>query len=132
MIMNKTKHNIKNMKDKSLKALLGYINSFFSQYGIKVAQKRKSEKRNENMVCYYRIEIINNVDELLEYKIKKGFQLNDDDDLFVKPSTIEGYIYKYNELVNPIVDTDFDDNYNDDFDSILHDANKLDKCEDDF
>ena len=88
MIMNKTKHNIKNMKDKSLKALLGYINSFFSQYGIKVAQKRKSEKRNENMVCYYRIEIINNVDELLEYKINKGFQLNDDDDLFVKPSTI--------------------------------------------
>jgi hypothetical protein len=34
MIMNRTKHNIRNMKGKSLRAMVAYINSFFSVYGI--------------------------------------------------------------------------------------------------
>ena len=39
------------------------------------------------------------MDELLEYKINTGYKFKDRNNLFVKPSTISGYEFKYDELV---------------------------------
>ena len=83
MIMNRTKQNIRNMKGKSLKAMIGYINSFFSTYGLKLSASRKHEGSNVNKTNYYKLELLHNVDELLEYKIRKGFQFEDSDGIFI-------------------------------------------------
>jgi len=71
MIMNRTKHNIRNIKGKSLKAMIGYINSFLTIYGIKISTIQKQEGKHVNKTNYYKIEIIHNVDELLEYRLKR-------------------------------------------------------------
>ena len=75
MIMNRTKHNIRIMKGKSLKAMIGYINSCLSIFGIKISSVQKHEGSNVNKTNYYRLEPLHNVDDLLEYKIKQGFQI---------------------------------------------------------
>jgi hypothetical protein len=100
MIMNRTKHNIRNIKGKSLKAMIGYINSFLTIYGIKISTIQKQEGKHVNKTNYYKIEIIHNVDELLEYRIKKGFQFEDNDGIFIKPSTISGYKFKYTNMID--------------------------------
>jgi hypothetical protein len=98
MIMNKTKHNIKYMKGKTLKALLGYINSFLSLYSLKISMCRRQEVKHANKTLYYKIELLNNIDELLEYRIQNGYQLKDKNNTFRRPSSTPAYTYKYKEL----------------------------------
>jgi hypothetical protein len=100
MIMNKTKHNIRNMRGKSLRALLGYINSCFIFFGVKISTIQKQEISYTNKTNYYKLEVLHNVDELLEYKIKKGFNFEDNDCIFIKPSTINGYQFKYSNMID--------------------------------
>jgi hypothetical protein len=100
MIMNKTKHNIRNMRGKSLKAMLGYINSFFSIYGLKISTVQKQEGSYVKKTNYYKLQCLYNVDELLEYRINKGYKFEDNDNIFIKPSTINGYQFQYKDMVN--------------------------------
>ena len=55
--------------------MIGYITSFLTIYGIKISTIQKQEGKHVNKTNYYKIEIIHNVDELLEYRIKKGSNL---------------------------------------------------------
>ena len=65
MIMHKSRHYITGIRGKSLKALLGFINTHLSTYSIKIAstQTREKGKHNKNNCC--RIEMFDNVGELL-------------------------------------------------------------------
>ena len=80
--------------------MLGYINSFFSICGLKLSLFRKHECSNINKTNYYKIECSHNVDELLENRINKGYHFEDNDQIFIKPSTINGYNFIYKEMIN--------------------------------
>jgi hypothetical protein len=67
---------------------------------LKISASRKHEEYNANKINYYKIELLHNVDELLEYKIKKGFNFEDNDGIFIKPSTIDGYQFKYSNMID--------------------------------
>jgi hypothetical protein len=47
-----------------------------------------------------RLQFLHNVDELLEYRINKGYHFEDNDEIFIKPSTINGYNFIYKDMVN--------------------------------
>jgi hypothetical protein len=56
--MYKTKHKISKMEGSSVKAMLGYINSFLSTHGIKITIVRKHEKSNVNKTNYYKLQLV--------------------------------------------------------------------------
>ena len=57
-IIYKTKHKISKMEGSSVKAMLGYINSFLSTHGIKITIVRKHEKSNVNKTNYYKLQLV--------------------------------------------------------------------------
>ena len=69
-------------------------------YGIKISTIQKQEGKHVNQTNYYKIEIIHNVDELLEYRIKKGFKFEDNDGISIKPSTVDGYKVKHTNMID--------------------------------
>ena len=54
---------------------LGFVNGLFEDYNIKITQKRVTVNYKNDTV--YKLTIINDINELLEYKIKLGFNLYD-------------------------------------------------------
>jgi hypothetical protein len=97
MIMNKTKHNIRSLRDADFKKQLYFINGLLSSYSVKLKLKQEREE-STNKTNYYVIELQNCIDELLEYRVNRGYKLADSQNIFVKPSTIIGrkMIYKDN------------------------------------
>jgi hypothetical protein len=97
MVMNKTKHNIRALRDADFKKQLYFINGLLSSYSIKLKLKQEREE-SPNKTNYYVIELQNSIDELLEYRVNRGYKLADNQNIFVKPSTITGrkMIYKDN------------------------------------
>jgi hypothetical protein len=64
IIMYRTKHNIKDIKGKSLKAMIGYINSFLKGYCIKISTVQKQEGSNVNKTNYYKIHLLKSEQDL--------------------------------------------------------------------
>jgi len=91
MLMNESRHKIKDMLEADFKAQLYYINSLLRNYSIKISVVQKSKKGLSKKVNYYKLSFLHNIDELLEYRINKGYKFKDRNNLFVKPSTISGY-----------------------------------------
>jgi hypothetical protein len=91
MLMNESRHKIQDMLEADFKAQFCYINTILKSYSIKIGFTRKKSRKCKNKIIYYHIQFRDNIDELLEYKINKGYKFKDRNNLFVKPSTIEGY-----------------------------------------
>jgi hypothetical protein len=98
MLMNDSKHKIKDMLEAKFKAQLYYINSLVRKYSIKISVVQKTEKGFSKKVNYYKVSFLDSIDELLEYKIRKGYTLKDSKNMFIKPSSIDGFEFKYAEL----------------------------------
>ena len=64
IIMYRTKHNIKDVKGKSSKAMIGHINSFLKGYCIKISTVRKHEGSNVNKTHYYKIQLLKSEHEI--------------------------------------------------------------------
>jgi len=77
-------------KIESVKGFLGFVNSLLESYNVKVSYDRKRVKGEKEKVACYNLEILNDINELLEYKIRKGFKLVDDKNIRPK-STTEKY-----------------------------------------
>ena len=80
-ILFKTR-SIKNKFD-SLKGFLGCVNSILEQYSLKISSNRKKVNQIETQV--YKLDYVlgrENIDELLQYRINKGFSINTDIRLF--------------------------------------------------
>jgi hypothetical protein len=105
LIMNKTKHNIRCMTDADFKKQMYFINSFLYSYSIKISLKQERVDGSVNKSNFYAIELQNSIDELLEYRINRGYKFLDGQNLFVKPSTITGrkMIYKDN-ITTPAIE----------------------------
>ena len=59
------------------KSVLGFVNSLLSSYSVKIASDRVRVKGTCDKVNVYSLIQLNDVNELLEYKIKRGFELKD-------------------------------------------------------
>jgi hypothetical protein len=64
----------------SIKKILGNLNTILCQYSLKISNKQQTIK-NVKFNMYY-IEILNNVDEIIKNKIKRGFPLIDNNNIF--------------------------------------------------
>jgi hypothetical protein len=82
--LNKTK------KIESVKGFLGFVNSLFDSYNIALSYDRKRVKGEKEKKACYHLEILNDINELLEYKIRRGFKLHDEKNIRPK-STTETY-----------------------------------------
>ena len=67
---------------------LGFINGLFHDYNIKITQNRVTVNYKNDTI--YKLTIINDINELLEYKIKLGFDLYDGQSMRT-PSTSNTY-----------------------------------------
>ena len=57
-IMYKTKHKISKLEGSSVRAMLGYINSFLSMHGIKINTIQKQEISYANKTNYYKLHLV--------------------------------------------------------------------------
>ena len=78
---------------KTTKQFLGFVNTIFEKYSIKVSYTQKTE--NKVKQTYYKLEQLFFINELLEYRILKGYNLKDPNNHRVKPNTEH-----YKNLVN--------------------------------
>ena len=67
-------------KTTSIKQLLGHLNTILRDYSLKISLHRTTVKNIRT--SYYKIEILNDVDELIKYKKEKGYMLIDDNNIF--------------------------------------------------
>jgi hypothetical protein len=59
----------------TIKQILGHINIILNDYSIKISYKQK--RNYDKFINTYYIEILNDVDEILKYKLMKGYKMND-------------------------------------------------------
>ena len=79
----------------SMKQFLRYVNSLMDSYNVSIGYCRK--RVDGERINFYGIKLINNINELLEYRIAKGLILKDPDNIRT-PMEPDKYIYK--EYVN--------------------------------
>jgi hypothetical protein len=77
----------KTNKIESVKSFLGFVNSLLDSYNIKVSYGRKTVKGEKDKKACYNLEILNDINELLEYKIRRGFKLHDEKNIRPKSRT---------------------------------------------
>ena len=86
------------------KAFLGIINSVLENYSIKI---QYIQKKIKGKLCpFYKLEILDNVDEIIQYKVNKGFKLVDTNNIF-KFDTEK--VLRFDELLNETKDTEEDE-----------------------
>jgi hypothetical protein len=85
----------RNKELENTKQFLGFVNSLFSEYHVKISFGRKQEKGEVKNI--YKLEFVNGINELLEYKIIKGYSFYDPAKIRSKPME-KDLIYK--SLIN--------------------------------
>ena len=78
------------IEDTSLKCKFGYTNRCLSKFGLTIDIDRVREGSG-NLKSYYHLGHLNNISEIIEYKIKKGMNYYDEECILEKPKT---YVYK--------------------------------------
>ena len=84
----------KTAKVNTSNGFLGFVNSILKDYNINITQKRVTVNYKNDTV--YSLSIINDINELLEYKIKLGFKLHDEKSIRTS-STTKTYAYLINQ-----------------------------------
>ncbi len=75
----------------SIKSFLGFLNTLFCKYHISISYKQ-IRKEGKKIASYY-LKILDGINELLEYKMIKGFSLHDPSKIRSKPEE-KDFIYK--------------------------------------
>jgi len=99
--------SIKNKFD-SLKSFLGCVNSILQPYSLKINSNRKKINQIETQV--YKLDYVlgrENIDELLQYRINKGFSINTD----IRHFTNNNYYAELIKIKEMDVDSDDDTKY---------------------
>ena len=93
---------IKRNKLDSNKAVLGLINSVLEPYSVKIQSVQK--KVNGKHQYFYKLELLDNIDEIIYYKINRGFKLVDDQNIF--KYDVSQREPKYNHLISDKIEVD--------------------------
>jgi hypothetical protein len=88
----------KTKKINSTNGFLGFVNSLLSSYHIKLSSKKVTVNYINSYI--YKIEITDDINELLQYKIDSGFFLEDSKNMRTIPTT-----QTYKHLLNPEIIT---------------------------
>jgi hypothetical protein len=83
----------KQSKMETNKQILGFINTLLSRFHVSIVYKRI--KKKGELIRAYEIKILNDINELLEYRIQKGLILHDNYNIRPKPETTT-----YKHLIN--------------------------------
>jgi hypothetical protein len=84
----------KENRTKPNRAIIDYINILLKNFSIKITGKIKPGKKNETKNMVYYIDILNNVQEIVEYLKLKGVEVEDKQQIF-KPLEDNKKIYKH-------------------------------------
>jgi hypothetical protein len=84
----------KENRTKTNRAIIDYINILLKNFSIKITGKIKPGKKNETKNMVYYIDILNNVQEIVEYLKLKGVEVEDKQQIF-KPLEDNKKIYKH-------------------------------------
>ena len=113
------------------KAILGHINSLLRNFSIQIKATRQREYGKTNLISFYGLEHLNNVDEILYYKMQKGRPVVDINNII----KIDTKKFIYNDLINKHDDKDINKKIVDignldnglifDDDDIIDELNKL-------
>jgi hypothetical protein len=102
---------------KNNKQFLGYTNAILENYCIKLTYERVRVKGQKDKIGAYKLEQLNNINEILEYKIRKGYHLWDEKkirktsttdiykdlvDWTIKPKNTNHFIDEGDEEENPL------------------------------
>jgi hypothetical protein len=98
LLMNVNKTDLSNVINWKLKPKLGFINSKLSSYGVKISNSQIRETGLKHKTNVYNLHIIDNVDELILYKLLNGFVLCDKSNIFKPPFNVKNYDFKYIHL----------------------------------
>ena len=104
--------SIKNKFD-SLKSFLGCANSILQTYSLKISSfKTKTGKERLNMYKLLHVKGRENIDELLQYRINKGFSINTD----IRHFTNNNYYTELIKVKEMVVDDEDETVYKIEFD----------------
>ena len=113
------------------KAILGHMNSLLKSFSLQIKATRQREYGKVNLISVYALEHLNNVDEILFYKMQNGLKITD----INKIISIDKRKFIYKDLINKIDDKDvikknvdignIDNGIIFDDDDILDELNKL-------
>jgi hypothetical protein len=95
LLLNDSRRKINEMVEAEPKARIHYINTILKKYSIKIKVVQTRVRGEKKLRNFYQLQFLENIDELLEYRMNKGYELHDPDNVFIKPSTIEGYQFAY-------------------------------------
>jgi hypothetical protein len=100
LLMNASNERFENVLNYTRKAKIGFINGhYLSAYGIKISCEQFRVTGQKNKTNKYSLKVVSNMEELLAYKIQKGFHLYDRGNIFRDPLMNDGYQCAYSELV---------------------------------
>lgn len=70
---------------KTFKSCICYMNSIFSNYGFNLVLEQLTQKKisKKNKVNYYKIELLNGIDEIIKFRIALGYHFNDNNNLLM-------------------------------------------------
>jgi len=101
--MIKTQYNIKPFKYidsvTSNKQILGHINSVLDNFNLKICSNQKKIRNKEKLVneYSYNITVLKNCDEIIRYKILKGYKFYDSNNIFHCSSDKINYLELFNK-----------------------------------
>lgn len=98
---------------KTNKKFLGYINAILDNYSIKISYEQVRIKGQKERIGIYKLVHLNNINEVLEYKIRKGFRLCDEKKIR-KTSTTEIYKDLVDWTKKPVIQNKFIDDIEED------------------
>ena len=78
---------------KTNKAFLGMVNTILERYSLKIQYFQKKIKKT--LCPFYRLDHLNNINELVEYKIARDHKIHDTNNIRVKATSVQ-----YKSLVN--------------------------------
>lgn len=111
----------------STKGFLGFVNTLLSRYHLKIGVKQvreeikeegKKTKKSDVRTSVYKLVELNSINEILEYRILKGYILSDEQNIRPKPTT-ENYKkffdwdkYKMNQELMELEEKEFENKMN--------------------
>lgn len=113
ILFNSIKIN-KTKTDGNNKKVLGYMNSVFEGYGIKLSKVQKRVKGIKNLANFYKLEIVNDLPEFIQYRINRKKEFYNKDGIF----KVDANTFKYSHLIVPKDNKAFDYEVDDFIDDI--------------
>ena len=89
-------------ESKYFKSTLCYMNSIFCNYGFCLSLEQKRDRsKSKNMINYYKIELLNGIDEIIKFRIALNYKFFDSNNLIISNNKfIDNKVILWKDLVS--------------------------------